>query len=97
MADIKIWTMPKWENIATEVFSHSTPVFGTKVNFEQAFPTIADLRIEISESGMGDALGSNRVYTMDTRPGEYSDWYNLLCYNGLCQLAPFYDIWSLMD
>ena len=71
---------------ASDVFRESNPVFSRKVSFEEAFPEIADIVIEISEDGKDVPYleQGEKEYTYRIRdyPGEFVDCSNSLCYNG---------------
>ena len=56
-------------------------MFGQKVPFSQAFPEIADIRIEV-EIGTAPSGNPKRFYSGHHLPGEYVDCDNSLCYNG---------------
>lgn len=68
---------------ASDIFREGTPMFAKKVSFEEAFPELEDLRIEVKESGygVGERTGV-RTYTLDNLPGEYIDCSNPHCYGG---------------
>ena len=65
---------------ASDVFRDANFVFAKKVSFAEAFPEIADVRVEVE---FGHAMDGNpkRVYTKSYL-GEYIDCDNGLCYNG---------------
>lgn len=68
---------------ASDVFRESEFVFGQKVSFTEAFPQIADIKIEVKRSGRGvDEWNKISSYEMKRLPGEYIDCTNPLCYNG---------------
>ena len=68
---------------ASDVFRDTTFVFAKKAPFDEAFPEIEDLKVEITESGEGVSEWSHkRIYTKKYFPGEYIDCSNSLCYNG---------------
>jgi hypothetical protein len=66
---------------ASDVFRESNFLFAKKSPFAEAFPEIADIRIEVE---IGHASGGNptRVYTLNNLPGEYVDCNKSACYNG---------------
>ncbi len=66
---------------ASDVFREATFVFAEKASFDEAFPQIADIRIEV-EIGHAPSGNRKRVYTRPHVPGEYIDCDNSLCYNG---------------
>lgn len=66
---------------ASEVFREANFVFAKKAPFSEAFPEIADVRIEV-EIGHGYSGSDKRVYSGQYLPGEYVDCNNSLCYNG---------------
>ena len=68
---------------ASEIFNDTHFPFANKVSFEEAFPEIVSLRMEISQSGEGTYdWDKNVVYTLENPPGEYIDCRNRICYNG---------------
>jgi len=68
---------------ASDVFRESDFVFGRKVSFNEAFPEIEDLTVEVEEWGQGiDDWNRQRVYQKQYFPGEYINCSNPLCYNG---------------
>jgi len=68
---------------ASDVFRESEFVFVQKVSFEEAFPEIKDLTVEVEESGHGvSEWNRKRTYRKQYFPGEYIDCSNPLCYNG---------------
>ena len=66
---------------ASDVFKERQPVFGQKVPFEEAFPEIDDVRVEVAESGHG-MRGKNKDVHIKGHLGEYIDCSNPLCYRG---------------
>jgi hypothetical protein len=68
---------------ASDVFRDTNYVFSRKMKFEEAFPEIEDINIEIEEKGYG-VYGelSRKSYTKQNMPGEYVDCSNPSCYNG---------------
>jgi hypothetical protein len=68
---------------ASDIFNESNLVFGRKVTFDEAFPQIEDLKVEVIESGHG-IIGQSRksFYRKQYFPGEYINCSNPLCYNG---------------
>lgn len=68
---------------ASDVFRESNFLFGRKVGFDEAFPQIEDLIVEVEESGRGiDEWNRKSMYRKEYFPGEYVDCSNSLCYNG---------------
>lgn len=63
---------------ASEIFASSTPFFGKKATFTEAFPEISDIRIEVTRQR--DHRKSTEVITGQV--GEFIDCTNSLCYNG---------------
>jgi hypothetical protein len=68
---------------ASDVFRENHFLFGKKVSFDEAFPGIEDLTVEVEESG-DDVINRNRksIYRKQYFPGEYIDCSNPLCYDG---------------
>jgi len=68
---------------ASDIFNESELVFVKKVPFDEAFPEIEDLKIEVEEWGDGvDELNGKSIYQKQNFPGEYIDCSNPFCYNG---------------
>jgi hypothetical protein len=68
---------------ASDVFRDATYVFSRKVPFEEAFPQIDDLRVQVRESSIGRTEPiRTSTYTTVNPPGEFVDCSNPLCYNG---------------
>ncbi|MDK2907184.1 MAG: hypothetical protein PWP02_960 [Thermosipho sp. (in: thermotogales)] len=68
---------------ASDVFRESDYVFSKKVNFEEAFPEIENLKIIVEESGKGiKSCNKKHIYTKHNFPGEYINCSNPYCYNG---------------
>jgi len=70
---------------ASDVFADSNLLFRRKGTFEEAFPQIEDITIEVEETDFGMAgSGPNSRFTKDNIKymGEYVDCSNPLCYNG---------------
>lgn len=68
---------------ASDVFRETEFVFGKKASFDEAFPEIEDLTVEVEEFGEGTTKWNReRVYRKQRFPGEYIDCHNPLCYNG---------------
>ena len=65
------------------MFRESEFVFSKKASFEEAFPEIEDLTVEVEETGHGvGEWNRKRIYRKQYLPGEYIDCSNPLCYNG---------------
>ncbi len=68
---------------ASDVFAESTSHFGKKVPFEEAFPQVAAMEVEVTEQGNGVPRGAAiRHYSLANNPGEYVNCHNPLCHNG---------------
>jgi hypothetical protein len=64
----------------------STPLFGKKVSFAEAYPQIEDITVEVQESGKGaDSSNRNRRYTKDHFPGDF-----IACSNPVCSRQGFF-------
>jgi len=72
---------------ASDVFNTSTPVFGKKTTFDKAFPEIADVKVEVTESGEGVTQFTHKRSYSESRLGEYIDCSNPACYNGGFHIA----------
>jgi hypothetical protein len=67
---------------ASDVFANTKWAFRSTGTFEQAFPNIADCRIEVIFEGQSPLGGPDvRIYTR-ANASEYVDCKNPLCYNG---------------
>lgn len=68
---------------ASDVFRESNLAFAKKVSFDEAFPEIEDLTVEVEESGHGVSDWHRKsTYRKQNLPGQYIDCSNPLCYNG---------------
>jgi hypothetical protein len=65
---------------ASDIFREGYFPFVQKVGFEEAYPQIDDLTIEVEEWGYSSK--GKRVYRKPNLPGEYVDCSNPLCYKG---------------
>ena len=71
---------------ATEKFEESEFVFGSKITFEEAFPSIDDLKVIVTEAGKTKSRSpETRKYTKPI--GEYIDCTNPLCNGGGFSIA----------
>lgn len=71
---------------ASDVFREANFLFSTKTSFDEAFPEIEDIVVEVVEVGEGVGRWSDeeraRIYSKSHLPGEYIDCSNSRCYNG---------------
>jgi hypothetical protein len=71
---------------ASDTFREANFLFSKKVSFDEAFPEIEDIVIEVVEDGHGvrhwGPGDPKRTYRKPHLPGEYVDCSNSLCYNG---------------
>jgi hypothetical protein len=68
---------------ASDLWRAKYPLFGGKSTFEEAFPDIADFRFEVRTVSRGSEFTDQRqVFDMSSKPGEYFDCRNPLCYGG---------------
>ncbi len=70
---------------ASDLFRNSEPAFDKKVPFEEAFPTLKDLKVEVQETSRGSEFQrppGKTVYDRTNLPGEYVDCKSRLCYGG---------------
>lgn len=75
--------MVKRRKKASDVFKESEYAFGAKVSFEEAFPSIADLKVIVKEIGVGYPGHIRTIeYTRKNFPGEFVDCSNDMCTNG---------------
>ena len=65
---------------ASDVFRENPPWLGRPTSFSNAFPTVADVRVDVAEENCGQVV-REMVFTGATG-GEYVDCSNPLCYNG---------------
>lgn len=73
---------------ASDVFRETNFIFGKKGSFDEAFPEIEDLTIEVEKSGNGVKEWNHKsFYNKQNFPGEYIDCNNSLCYNGGLAIA----------
>jgi len=66
------------------------PYFGREVTFAEAFPRIADLRVEVDQVDMiwGNPIAPGpRAFTMDHQPGEVVACHDPHCYGGGLQIG----------
>lgn len=67
---------------ASDVFNKTEFAFAKKTTFENAFPQIEDITVEVVESGDGvREWNAKRIYKK-SNIGEYVNCHNSLCYNG---------------
>lgn len=66
---------------ASDIFNESEFVFARKVTFDDAFPEIQDVCVEIKETGNG-VWGEGTTVLKKGTIGEYVNCSNTLCYNG---------------
>ena len=75
---------------ASDVFNNTDFVFAKKSPFEEVFPEIENLKVEVIESGEGVSEWSRKhVYLKEHFPGEYINCSNSLCYNGGFSVGSF--------
>jgi hypothetical protein len=68
---------------AQDVFNETDFLLSSKGTFDDGFPTIDTIRVQVEEIGHGvDAEYNKRTYTKAHFPGEYVNCSNSLCYNG---------------
>lgn len=69
---------------ASDIFRETDYVFSKKWSFEEAFPDIEDVQVEVTESE--DMIWAKNpetlVYTKQHLPGEFINCSNTLCYSG---------------
>ncbi|MFA5208418.1 MAG: hypothetical protein WC428_07295 [Candidatus Paceibacterota bacterium] len=65
---------------ASDIFNRTRPVFGKKVSFQEAFPEIKNIRVEIEEAEIA-SKGQKYSYSKENL-GEYIDCSNPHCYGG---------------
>lgn len=64
----------------------STPLFGEKVSFAEAYPNIENILIEVEETGKGvDSSNRKRRYTKQYLPGEF-----IRCSSPVCRGPGFH-------
>jgi hypothetical protein len=75
---------------ASDIFNEKKSPFSTKVSFEEAFPKIKEIKIEVIETEGGGLIDfdededKTKQYrsTFSMNVGEYIDCNNLVCYSG---------------
>ena len=71
---------------ASDVFRETEFLFAKKVSFDEAFPEIENITVEVEERQSGfphsASSPSRRIYEKSNFPGEYVNCGNLRCYNG---------------
>jgi len=68
---------------ASDVFQETTYLFPKTNKFDEAFPFIKELHVEVIESGEGvNELNERNVYDKHSLPGKFIDCHNPMCYNG---------------
>jgi len=73
---------------ASDLFRESTPLFGRKTTFAEAYPQIEDIEVEVEETGRGvESRSRSRRYTKEYLPGEFVNCSNPMCYGGGFQLG----------
>lgn len=73
---------------ASDIFSESNYVFAKKVGFDEAFPEIEDVTVEVEETGDG-VYGKGSLAYRKPHVGEFIDCSNPLCYNGGISIGSF--------
>ena len=73
---------PKKPPKASDIFRQTNYDFGEKVSFDEAYPGIEDIRVEVIEYGHGAKGGAASYYTRKNTPGEFVNCSNLNCYGG---------------
>lgn len=67
---------------ASDVFRESEFLFAQKTTFDEAFPQIAEVSVEVTQTGRGvSQVLSKLTYTKQSL-GEFINCSNPLCYNG---------------
>ena len=68
---------------AQDIFNKSTPFLGKTDKFEEAFPGVKNVRVELVVDGEGVNKYTNpTIYTRSNFPGEYINCVNPLCHGG---------------
>ena len=71
---------------ASDVFREANFLLANKGTFDEAFPGVADISIEVEEDGDGVShwrgKANKRTYRKPHLPGEYVNCSNPTCYNG---------------
>lgn len=66
---------------AQDLFERRTPVFGGKGTFEEVYPQIDAITVEVQENDLGRDI-SKRTYAKHNFPGEFINCSNSMCYAG---------------
>lgn len=67
---------------AMDVFNETNFVFSKKVGFDEAFPMIEEIDVEVKEEGRVEQWNAESHYSKKYFPGEYINCHNPVCYNG---------------
>jgi hypothetical protein len=74
--------MPRRRRLqASDMFEQSSPLFGPKVPFAEAYSAIEGLSIEIEETD-GHITPRRIIFTQQSPPSQYVDCSNRRCYDG---------------
>jgi hypothetical protein len=65
-----------------EALARTTPVFGEKVSFREAFPEIAEFRLELETQNSYNYDWHTSVFSLTHTPGEFVNCGNSICYHG---------------
>ncbi len=67
---------------ASDIFRETRSPFARKVEFEEAFPQIDTIIVEVEEEGEGVFAEINKQIYRKNDLGEFIDCSNSICYNG---------------
>jgi len=77
---------PKGRPKASDIFRETDYDFSKKVSFDEAYPTIKNVKAEVLQSGQGVVLRGHPSfydnYDLKNWPGEFVDCSNPVCYGG---------------
>jgi hypothetical protein len=73
---------------ASDIFNKGEPLFGKKIGFAEAFPTIAAIAVEVTIDGRGvRGLKETSRFDAGTLRGEFLDCRDPRCYGGGFQIG----------
>lgn len=67
---------------ASDVFQESEYLFVQKTSFDEAFPQISEVSVEVTQTGRGVSQLLNKLTYTKQSLGEFINCSNPLCYNG---------------
>lgn len=74
--------MAKRHEKASDVFAKASYAFSRKVGFQEAFPTVEEVKVEVEETEYGQSVLTHYHDSTIGTLGEYVNCTNPSCYNG---------------